>query len=430
MSSDLVKVIKFSELNSVSDRLIVRVVDFFRDENVLSKMLSEAVARNHLTLPSIYGEGNACCVQGFFCGQNTLVFRDGVQVFFITQLSSLLYGIFDIGGRVFYSQERNPGRQDILIRALLAWVDVKRSSHGKFLGIINGYQRPYHYFYDKIPFLYTLESSLLSRITFLTVRDKAFLPASFFGGENEVVVDDLSGYIDNHEGFAIDIGHPYGFNKKSHVNDILDSKIKGAYEVSKVTSLSGVNGGPVIWFGVCQEKRQWVELLDAVKIFIDRISFSFPNALFVFDGLTRPEYVDEVDFIIADRVRRDVQILEKIVSESKLNNYVSLVGKTAKEKLFWAFKTDFFISNALTDSMWCSRFAMKPGVCFSSGSSQSEVLRQHRHPKAHLFPFEHVHDLGDECENWSKMDFSIEPGSFVDFTFSILKESMTRRSSK
>ena len=430
MSYDLVRVVKFSELNSVLDRLVIRVVDYFRDENILSKMLVEASTQNSLTLPSIYTEGIAYCTQGFFCGQNTLVFRDGVQVFFITQLSSLLYGIFDVSGRVFYSQERNADRQEILIRALMARAAIKNVAHGKFLGVINGYQRPYHYFYDKIPFLYTVEPSLLNRTTFLTVRDKAFLPASFWGGGNEVVVDDLSGYIDSREGFAIDIGHPYGFNKKSHVNDVFDTRVKSNFEASEVIDLSGIDGRLVIWFGVCQEKRRWVELLAAVNMLIERVSFFFPDVFFVFDGLTRPEYVDELEFKSVPRVRQDILTLEEIIFESKLVNYISLIGKTAREKLFWAFKTDFFISNALTDSMWCSRFAMKPGVCFSSDSSQSEILRQHRHPKAHLFPFEHVHDLGKEGENWSKMDFSIEPGLFVDFTFSILKESIIRSPTK
>jgi hypothetical protein len=337
-----------------------------------------------------------------------------------------VYGILDVDKRIFYSQERNPGRQDALVRQLISKVDVRSRSDGVFLGIINGYQRPYHYFYDKAPFLCNLDPSIISGSKFLSVRDRAFLPASFFGGSDEVIVDDLSEYIDNREGFAIDVGHPYKFEGKIRVNDFFDEKIENIFRSGCVKNETKKNGAPVIWIGVCQEKRRWVEFHDAIRMLINIIIIDFPNVSFIFDGLTRPEYFDEIDFKNIARVKNDSLAVENVVNSFNGIDYVNLVGRTAKEKLAWAFKTDFFISNALTDSMWCSRFAMKSGVCFSSRSSESEVFRQHRHPVAHIFPFEYVHDLGDEGENWSKMDFSIDPSLFVDFTVSRLKESLVK----
>lgn len=423
MSNYSFDVVRFCDLDSVRDEKVETLIKFFSDDNVFNIILRQAISTNKISVPSIYSDGVATCERGFFFLQNCLVFVDGRACFVVTQLSSLLYGILDLQNKVFYSQEFNLSRQTPLIDGIVNEEKLIRPEGKGFLGVINGYQRPYHYFYDKVPFLSLLDPNLIYASTALSIRDKAFLPALVFGFKSEVIVDDLSEYISRNEGFALDIGQPYRYSQKMFINALFEDRIMRSFSNSGGELSSGESPQPVIWLGCCQEKRKWVELYDALELFIDEIRKDFPKSLFIFDGLTRPEYMDENVFKGLKRVRNDVSEIMEFVKKFDDLSFFILAGKSAADKLEWAFRTDFFISNALTDSIWCSRFAKKNGLCFSSRSSQSEVLRQHRHPVATIFPFEKVKDLGPDHENWSKMDFSIDPYDFSKLALSKFKES-------
>lgn len=434
------EVVKFSQLGQLScssekKYRVKRLLSFFKKNNVLEILVSQAHSNDRVLAPSIYSDGEAVCNQGFFAGQNVLVFRDIARskIFYVSQLSCLVYGVFDLDENVFFSVENNPSRQNSLIKNMLAQRVEIDSSKGRFLGVVNGYDRPYHYFYDKLPYLVDLLDSVPKELKVCSLRGGAFIKSIFLGFENEVIVNSLKEAYEHGEEkfggkvFFIDVGHPLGFKNKDKVNESLDSFLR-----SRV--LGSLGGGALhnkreslyIWLGMCSEKRQWLERDAAYRDLILRIVRRLKSPFFILDGLTRPAHISEREFFELPFVKKEEESVAQFISDFGGGvSFISLLGATAEEKLKKSFMVDFFISNALTDSIWCSRFAKKPGVCYSSSNSYEEIFRQHRHPNSVLIPQEMVAD--QEEGNWSKTNFSIAPNIFSEFAFKVFSETVLQK---
>lgn len=425
MSTASPKVISFSKIkksniSSEKKTRLKKLLDFFREENVLSKLVMQACEKGFLSIPSIFSDNLSHCNNGFYAGQNVLVFKDKYlgKSFFISQLSCLVYSIYDPEENIFFSIEENESRQTKLFRRILFEAKKNDFNDGVFLGVINGYDRPYHYFYDKAPYLLNIGSFDTQNLKILSLRNEAFLKASFFGSKDEIVADSLQEAYQGRSGFYISPGYPLGFKDKVKINDNFDELIKEKFSGSFSDDFYTNEKPTFIWFGMCSEKRRWVERDAAYKKIILKLVHEVEGVFFIFDGLTRPPYKDVNEFCEMPIVKDEINSIQEFVTSlGEPINYVSLVGSCAEEKLKWAFKTDFFISNALTDSMWCSRFARKPGVCYSSAASYTEIHRQHRHPVSLTISHELIKDTGDKKNNWSKMDFSIDPNVFSQCVF-------------
>lgn len=103
-------------------------------------------------------------------------------------------------------------------------------------------------------------------------------------------------------------------------------------------------------------------------------------------------------------------MIARIVEKRNLHGkYIELFGAKAEEKLQWASIADFFVSNALTDSMWCSLFYRLPGVVHYSPLSLKEVLKTQKHYKSYFLPKEIIQSERKEGKPGPWSDYTIDP---------------------
>src|SRR5690606_15239394 len=137
--------------------------------------------------------------------------------------------------------------------AMRRYADVTGTERNKkFLGIINAYPRPYHYFRDKLTILLGYEGALKG-VPILTLEKEAFLSADIVPeAMEEVVSGELNDYLQDQKGFAIDLGG--SFNSDHRQKMFLATQKMRNYSVAKYKEgaeiLQPIKGGnPIIWFG-------------------------------------------------------------------------------------------------------------------------------------------------------------------------------------
>lgn len=167
----------------------------------------------------------------------------------------------------------------------------------------------------------------------------------------------------------------------------------------------------VIWLSICVEKRSWVEMEEGVKKIIKSYKEEKGPLCVILDGITSWEEVDRESYI-KNFGLIDYEFAEKIKLLFPDIKIINTVGFNAKEKISLAIKTDFFITNFLTDSMYVARFARKPGVGYGANSADYSLQS---HPRTFMLPGKYVQESGKE-ENWTRQGFHIEPNDLIIFS--------------
>lgn len=297
---------------------------------------------------------------------------------------------------------------------------LKFISEPKFC-LINGYPRPYHYFYETLQAFKNFDLSLFSEV--VDVEESAFLPSTLFvSKDNNKVVSQgmLNNYLseNNYIGLAA--------TAMNSVNQI-DFLEKFSDEISTVicdnTQLSIIDyaNKPIVWIGICQSSRIWIEQEEALIKSINKIKNSYPNAFFIFDGLTCPHYLNSEKFVI-EKCSGETNLLSSIIAKTKVieNQYLSVIGAHATKKISLSQKIDFFISDALTDSTWPAAFGKKPGIAYAI--QRARIV--HSHPKTIFIPKDKVEEVGDGTGNWARVSFSIDPDFFSEFVLEHLNQTI------
>lgn len=377
-------------------------LNFYSSLENIKKLLSDSFFGGFLLSPSPYSDNVCVCVGSHFNKYNFLKFYDSGVEFYIVQHYTYCQALWLPCEGVIYSANE-VFANDILLFWERSKEELLELEYGsKLIGLINGCVRPYHYFYDSLPVL--AELKFIDNVKFVDFYGADFLTGCQLGVDGSCVIS-LSNPNDV-AGVCINPGYPIRFGKnKKYLRAQCDSWL-----LDRIGSVDKL-GYPTVWVGICQEKREAHGLLEAVEKFLILVLKESPNAVIYLDGMTRPESIDVVSF--RSKVDNEVAVINRIKSTcsqelgcSVGTNLISLSGATATEKIRTAQSVDFFITSALTDSIWCAKFGEKPGICWS-GADIQKVKTEHFHP--YTFFLSSVVDICNVQGGYSQETFSFDP---------------------
>lgn len=361
-------------------------------------------------------------VFSFYKHPNNYILFDGLVKFWLVQRINLAFAVvFPDVKLVVHSGSRN-GKFKLL--ALMKDIIEKQNNKVEYLDkpkfcLINGYPRPYHYFYETLQTFKCADLSSFSK--FVDVEESAFLPSTLFVANNNVKAlsqNVLNSYLleNNYIGLAA--------TAMNSVNQIkflerYSNEISADICNTKQLSTSNRTDKPIVWIGICQSSRMWLEQEEALIKSINKIKNSHPNAFFIFDGLTCPHYLSSEIFTL-EKCNKETDLLDSIIKKTSISksDYLSIIGAHAIEKISLSQEIDFFISDALTDSTWPAAFGKKPGVAYAI--QRAKIV--HLHPMTTFIPKDKIIEMGDGTGNWARVSFSINPDFFSDFILEQLNE--------
>lgn len=407
------------------------------EQDTLGKFLSEAVSRDHIEVPDMLSNGKAKCSESMsFAGANFLVCKSKKGLFFLCQLRRVVDAIIIPSEGIIVGRDLESVRKvcgdfiDKLYLRIAESGNYSVSPSGcSFKGLLINQSLPYHYFYDVLPgfyWLYENNKDELEEVFFAGFRDGYFLPVSqFFSvGQGDACIN-----------YSCNVGaiyKPNGFYLSCLRNDrykrykLIDRLDKAIFELVKKQGFrfddlekryrSKTANRKVIWFGILAGKRSWDEQNEAIISIIKNLRSEALNLLFVFDGITSTEFSDNT---LAGS--QHSKIIKSIVDECDLcdNDYVNLNGSGSIEKLFWAEKTRFFLSDAATSSIYVSRFFGVPGICHAQPKAR---VVGHVHKHANFVPAKYVVDLTPE-KSWIYSPYSISPEIIVPMFINSFKST-------
>lgn len=414
------------------DTLKIKALKTFIDlenKDTLNDLFSQAIDQDRIQIPDILSDGIAECRESlYFDGANFLLFRSKKGIFFICQLRRAIDAIVIPTaqltiGRSLSSVEKTCSKflDDIFKRIFIGPTNPIENGTTRFGGLIVNQALPYHYFYDVLPgffWLYERNKDRLNKTYFAGFDAGFYLPLSrlFEIGKGDLHLNfhEPSSLTYKAEEFYINCLRNEKFQRHK-LNERADEELKVA-TIAKTnfitrrisTPISSLRDKKVIWFGILAGKRYWREQCEAIINIIGKLNNHATKYFFVFDGLTLSEF---------DRnIRTGEQhrgIINKIISQCRLcgNEYHILNTATALEKLFWASKVDFFLTDSATSSLYVSRIFGAPGVCHSQKKAR---IIGHTHKNAWFIPAEYVTDLAPNDE-WIHSPYSIPVKLAVDF---------------
>lgn len=417
------KIILFEEVESANinaldeiDLGVLEVVSYYKEEERIFCLLKSSFEKGVLLSPSLFSSCKVKCVGCYFDRFLFLKFLDGADEFYLIQHSEYCVALWIPGCSRLYVKNRS-----LAAKVIDKCTDVKEvigeSVHPKeFLGLINGYKRPYHYFYERAPSLYSyLKGVGESKVKIIDREDGAFLSAEKFGVSSGNVIKKCR--LNDLRGVYINPSFPVGFSARTYFwregfDRWLTEKVRSSnlYDVGKKK--------PVIWIGVSQEKRSHRGFEDFVSKFVSLAATKFPDALVLFDGITSTDYYYNSQGDAYFDTLKEFVLSKVDVGEDQL---VNLSGATSVEKVSAALMVDFFISSALTDSMWCAKYGKKLGLCWT-GKNVNKLKKEHTHPYTFIIPPGRVYSVEGE---YSLESFVFNPDAAAYFTFEGLNTALS-----
>lgn len=289
---------------------------------------------------------------------------------------------------------------DLLFAELVANADLLKSANlaaFRFSGYLIGNIRPYHYFYDQLYGLEWLVSKGLVppsvRIYQTRANDYCEVSAAY-GFEQADVHDEYTAInraLLSAGEYVLSPSMRFSSLRNEHVLRQLDLRLRkhSIHGFQKGLPLSRT-AAPLIWVGVCSEKRSWVEAQDGLAQILCRIYDTHPGCGIILDGWTSAISPSGDS---TQKLKKDMAFAKKLISSLPPKvHIINLIGSRAMEKIYWAQKADFFIAHYATDTMYVSRICQIPGVTFGS-TSTGPALENHVHHDLYAVPQEFVADL-------------------------------------
>lgn len=283
--------------------------------------------------------------------------------------------------------------------------------------IFLSYPRPFHFFVDLLPSYFSLKNQIyLNESNIIYLRESSFF-----------ILGDVSDNIYETEDQLNKSIHGNNFYTIKPVRDLINRKFNDLYYSEWIVKkaigsvekniLQNIDENQfVLWLSICNEKRSWIESNLGVRKIIEAFSTRKSSIYIVLDGMTSPELEIKKDFV-NNSALKEFELANCIIKDYPNIKFLNAVGYNSKEKIELANRTDFFIANFLTDSMYVARFCSKPGVGYGANKAD---YKTHRHPQTFIFPSKYVSDLEDDVKgNWSKTGFSIDPEDLIDFALSV-----------
>lgn len=170
---------------------------------------------------------------------------------------------------------------------------------------------------------------------------------------------------------------------------------------------------PKIWIDLAQGNREWNQS-EVLPRLVQNIVAEYPNALFIFDGMTSINYVKSTPTKIPEW-------LEILLTQLHVP-YLSLLGETAEFKLSVAKHASFFFASYTTGSMFVSRFSNISGIALSAPRTyMAENVKRLFSTAQKILPPAELFEAVDETGNPAWASFSLNPDLFNRWCLEQLK---------
>jgi hypothetical protein len=229
-------------------------------------------------------------------------------------------------------------------------------------------KRPYHYYYDTLHGLEKLlnSSTSLTKLSLTHVSNNAFFDVTPFTRDRFGRVS-TSAWGD-HNRDALRRGHvafllTYQFAHKREMELIesLDTKLLEIVSKDIQSEQSTINTNlPLIWIGICTEKRLWLNQEDDIPFILNSLHNDFGAFQVVLDGRTYPLSPGPSDLYHRNLDNKVVTAIAERLDAGI--TVINSCGYTGFQKLSLARKVSFFLTSYFTDSIYVSRMCRKPGI--------------------------------------------------------------------
>ncbi|MBX9974045.1 hypothetical protein [Cytobacillus firmus] len=449
----------FSEHEKIQ---IKKIYTITKDQNFSNKMLEMAITKNEIKLNSIFGQGLASCKQSIYLplhgGKNFLRFMDGNDSFYIIQRFNIT-GIYFPSSNIFIDFKNGHSRNSNIqkhieklnretVRLFDKIIQFLTDRNGiSIYALLVSFFRPYHFFNDflsslhsfhyylnhivkkpevfnKIPGIISLEDGM-----FYSIKSLYSLPCE----EQVVDVNDVNEIVLENKGFIVlpSSNKHYPEQEKSELNNLLvkrsvENLLKDPKQAKKFNQLKKCF--PVLWFGICGERRSWDEKVKGVAKIVREVQKLYPNVGVVLDGLTSTEAQSEKKFrrqYAIDDTRIAKKIIKRIGPQIPAFN---LIGSTSTKKIAYASQVDFFLTSYSTDTMFVAH------ICGKHGVAHMNTLKgtgQHEHPFIYKIPNKYIKNIIDDGSKrkGTNVSYSMNPKSVCSIFIEELQKYLSKEHS-
>ena len=403
-----------SNISDINDSKVRDICDlcFIDNDNFFKKINNQEVESGYNFRP----------VFSYYNGNNNYILFVGSVSFWLIQRVSFAFCIIFIEEKIIVHRGKKDNKLSLAIEDINYFVEKGLVLlENPYLYLINGYSRPYHYFYDTMQTYSYGDLSVFSK--YLDLEESAYLPSSVLGisvNSETVSQNEVNNYLLEENAVGFTASSIPSVKNISFIEEFSDCMLTNI-DSKNIENSNSSNNKFIIWIGLCQESRQWVEQKESIIRLIKELNDIHKNIFLVFDGLTCPHYLDSINFL-TKKCSKETRLLDSIIKESGLTSkdFISLIGAKAIDKISISHSVNFFISDALTDSIWPASFGKKPGVAYSIERAKTV----HFHPKTFFIPNENIKEIGDGTGNWARVNFSIDPDFFVKFTMDTLSKTI------
>lgn len=366
--------VKFGSVSRVED-----VIRNFRVPDWSISFMVDGVSSGNFSVPGVLSGGVVNCRFGVVVGDfNYLFFSSGDECFYLVQHCAnvclvfpeymLVVGFSEVGPWVNTARDKLPE----LYRQVRRDINVAASKEsGNFLGLCLTHSRPYHYIYDYLFGMNVLLSRTDVMFDIYGVAGFDFFDVNFFENCNSyesLLNEQLNKKCLSMGGFLVMPCVQYIYSDFDRGLPDLASKLirlSNKLCATRFSSLYALDADLIIWVGVSNEKRSWIEQVDGFANIIRELSFVFNRVSVFVDGRTFPIFPCGAD--VANKNRED-KLFDELVLRCPGVSFFNMIGLQAIEKIYLAQKIDFFISSYSTDSIYPSAICRKPGVVYAAPS--------------------------------------------------------------
>lgn len=433
----ILKIYRSDSLNSL------RLTDAEREQfSIFSAYLSspsflgcvlEGECAREGSIPSPFSLNRSILVGSVFNQINFLIFECEGERFYIGQYlhsADFVYipsrDFLFVFGNAIYNHAHLHGFMEFAAKS----TDKFLPGNGRGVAVsavaINGVS-PYHFFYDCLPALYIAgqESKLAAVEKYYAINSRCYFDVEKISGASGTLSSISESELSlKSSGVGFEALCIAGASYKAlstaelaHMDRlVIDAALADLPLAARYKSLD--SSDLVIWVGISQQKRAWLNQKEALIETILRLSERYERLSVIFDGMTTDVFgsTDDKNFVEDARVVSEIRdCLPSLVT------CYTLVGCGSLEKIYAASKSHFFISNYSTGSMYPARFFGLPGVAHLSSSMLKAVEDMHIHFNTHLVPAEYVVDVPDEnCNRVDFVSYRIDKDFFGGFVERVL----------
>jgi hypothetical protein len=326
------------------------------DPDTLTAWIRTSLDADHIVMPDPLRPGLASCAFSLSTDSriNLLFFESPHEPFIILQQVTFADAVFFPAHRLLILLQHLSTESvfESLAESFL-WLLTQENEKLRrpkiFGGGISGFFRPYHFFYDIMPAVVSLnDNKLLSDIPQIFTS-----PGSIFTNLDDVfdtspplvhvLPKQIRQRVLENDEFHCHIG--VNFPKVPHaLNNRLDSLLRQAAR-TKYPQPANPQGARNLrlWWGVTGQKRSWVEQVEGTALILVQLAAEYPAMEVIFDGWTSPTDPSSGD---EREVAADEAVVAQILARMKSTiSTRSVIGKSSLEKIAIGMTCDAFVAN-------------------------------------------------------------------------------------